>query len=179
MHASDAPHRCSAAAMNQASKGGLEKYPDASSRDHDQYWDSSKNRSTAETRNAARRTIVSVETIRAAVQKLRLGDVGEPEGEIINEDWLCAARASISINRLPIDRIQSDDAVAGLQHVGSGRWAERGGRAVRIIEPVRIDECAGTPIEPFRPRATTSPAFAAPPPASRRDRCTVCRRSWS
>ena len=62
-----------------------------------------------------------------------------------------AAGTRISINRLPIDRIQSDGAASGLQHVGSGGRAERGGCAVRIIEPVRIDECVGTPIEPLRP----------------------------
>jgi hypothetical protein len=36
-----------------------------------------------EKRNATRRTIVSANTIRAAVQKLRLGDVAEREGDII------------------------------------------------------------------------------------------------
>jgi len=38
MQASETPHTFSAPAINQASKGGFEKYPDASSRDHDQYW---------------------------------------------------------------------------------------------------------------------------------------------
>src|SRR5262245_34691474 len=85
MHASDGPQRCSAAAISQASKGGLEKYPNASSRDHAQYCDSSKKRSTVEKRNATRRTIVSVKTMRAAVQKLRLQEVAELRGDIINE----------------------------------------------------------------------------------------------
>src|SRR5215470_5911098 len=85
MQASDGPQTCSAAAISHASKGGLEKYPKASSRDHAQYCDSSKKRSTVEKRKATRRTIVSAMTMRAAVQRLRLGDVAEPAGDIITD----------------------------------------------------------------------------------------------
>src|SRR5262252_926049 len=99
MQASDGPQTCSAAAISHARRGGLEKYPKASSRDHAQYCDSSKKRSTVEKRNATRRTIVSVATIRTAVQKLGRGDVAEPAGEIITDGALTAWR---SINRPPI-----------------------------------------------------------------------------
>src|SRR5258707_12815522 len=85
MHASDGPQTCSAAAISHASKGGLEKYPGTSSRDHAQYCDSSKKRSTAEKRNAKRRTIVSVATMSTAVQKLRLGDIADTASDIITD----------------------------------------------------------------------------------------------
>src|SRR5712671_5215715 len=99
MQASDGPHRCSAAAISHASKGGLEKYPSASSRDHAQYCDSSKKRSTVEKRNATKRTIVSVATMRTAVQKLQLGDIAEPAGDIITDGMLDRVAARASINR--------------------------------------------------------------------------------
>jgi hypothetical protein len=70
----------------------LEKYPNASSCDHDQYCDSSKNRSTVESRNPTSRTIVSAKTMKAAAQKLRLGDLAEPEGEIISRETLSVWR---------------------------------------------------------------------------------------
>jgi hypothetical protein len=41
-----------------------------------------------EKRNPTRRTIVSARTMRAAVQKFQLGDVAEPEGEIISRETL-------------------------------------------------------------------------------------------
>src|ERR1700726_2405898 len=85
IHASEGPQRCSVAAISHASRGGLEKYPNASSRDHDQYWDSSMNRSTLDRRNPTRRTIVSTTTTSAATRKVWFGDAVEVGGEIIDE----------------------------------------------------------------------------------------------
>src|SRR5215475_166135 len=126
MHASDWPQRCSAAAISQANKGGLEKYPNASSCDHDQYCASSKNRSTVEKRSPTRRTIVSAKTMRAAVQKLRLGDIAEPEGEIISRQTLAMWRAMMDIllNRLSVNRIQIPPDVERKPREPSNWWSD-------------------------------------------------------
>src|SRR5262245_6264865 len=60
MQASEPPQMRSASAMVQASRGGLEKYPNAGSRDQAQYCASSKNRSTVENVRPARRIRVRV-----------------------------------------------------------------------------------------------------------------------
>src|SRR5437763_17037667 len=59
MQASLLPQTCSAAAIIQARRGGLEKYPKAGSRDQAQYCDSSKNKSTVENLSPTSRTSVS------------------------------------------------------------------------------------------------------------------------
>src|SRR3954451_25148179 len=69
MQPSVLPQTRSAAAIAQASKGGLEKYPKASSRDHAQYCDSSKNRSTVENRSPRRRTAVRTSRMPSAKPK--------------------------------------------------------------------------------------------------------------
>src|SRR3954469_5754018 len=69
MQPSVLPHTRSAAAIAQAKRGGLEKYPNASSRDHAQYCDSSKNRSTVENRSPMRRTAVKTSRIPSAQPK--------------------------------------------------------------------------------------------------------------
>src|SRR5215831_169780 len=69
MQASELPQMRSASAMVQASRGGLEKYPNAGSRDQAQYCASSKNRSTVETVRPARR--MSVRMAMSAIAKPR------------------------------------------------------------------------------------------------------------
>src|SRR5262245_19720509 len=68
--ASELPHTVSAPAMIQASRGGLVKYPNASSRDHAQYCASSKNRSTTENFRPISRMTVSAAISAAARPKL-------------------------------------------------------------------------------------------------------------
>ena len=46
-HHSASPQITVAPRMSQAISGGFEKYPKARSRDHDQYWASSKNKSVS------------------------------------------------------------------------------------------------------------------------------------
>src|SRR5262245_43020233 len=71
MQASEPPQMRSASAMVQASRGGLEKYPNAGSRDHAQYCASSKNKSTVENVRPARR--MTVRMAMSATAKPRLG----------------------------------------------------------------------------------------------------------
>src|SRR5262245_21867535 len=71
MHASEPPQMRSASAMVQASRGGLEKYPNAGSRDQAQYCASSKNRSTVENVRPARR--MRVRTAMSAIARPRPG----------------------------------------------------------------------------------------------------------
>src|SRR5215213_4559569 len=65
------PQTCSAMAMIQARRGGLEKYPKAGSRDQAQYCASSKNRSTVENFSPMRRT--TVKATRMATAEPRAG----------------------------------------------------------------------------------------------------------
>src|SRR5262245_47762901 len=71
MQASVPPQMRSVKPMIQASRGGLEKYPKASSRDQAQYCASSKNRSTTESLSPSRRTRVS--TAMSAIARPRPG----------------------------------------------------------------------------------------------------------
>src|SRR5262249_12073419 len=84
MQASEPPQMRSASAMVQASRGGLEKYPNAGSRDQAQYCASSKNRSAVENVRPARR--ITVRMPMSPIAKPRLGSRTRDRSLVSNTD---------------------------------------------------------------------------------------------
>src|SRR5215467_12518772 len=93
--------------MVQASKGGLEKYPNAGSRDQAQYCASSKNRSTVENERPARR--MTVRTPMSVIAKPRPG-ISTPDR---------ALDSDTDVIRHPHEGAQIEPAAASGQEKGA------------------------------------------------------------